>query len=171
MDYKLSVENETCPVTVEKTGDTSFTAVIKDSTHEVEITRLTAHSLLLTVNGRQVRAGIVKTAEGKQIVLHGQQYNVVDEDLLEQAGPARRSRKKALTEVTAPMPAEVISIAVEPGETVTEGQPVAVVSAMKMETTLYAPFDGVVTGVNVSPGEKVMPGVILVDIEKNDDSG
>ena len=37
--------------------------------------------------------------------------------------------------------------------------------------TLYAPFDGLVTGVNVAEGDKVMPGDILVDIQKTDEAG
>jgi pyruvate carboxylase len=39
---------------------------------------------------------------------------------------------------------------------------------MKMETTLFAPFDGTVKKVNVAEGDKVMPGDILVDIEKEE---
>ncbi|MRR35573.1 hypothetical protein EG829_13030, partial [bacterium] len=52
------------------------------------------------------------------------------------------------------------------GDTVTKGQGVVVVSAMKMETTLQAPFAGMVTRVNTAEGDKVMPGMILVDIER-----
>jgi biotin carboxyl carrier protein len=38
---------------------------------------------------------------------------------------------------------------------------------MKMETTLTAPSDGMVKTVNVAEGDKVMPGQILVDIDKD----
>ncbi|MDY0223131.1 MAG: acetyl-CoA carboxylase biotin carboxyl carrier protein subunit, partial [Desulfobacterium sp.] len=49
---------------------------------------------------------------------------------------------------------------------VEKGDPVVVVSAMKMETTLTAPHGGTVTRIGVKQGDKVMPGDILVDIEK-----
>jgi biotin carboxyl carrier protein len=52
------------------------------------------------------------------------------------------------------------------GDSVQKGDNVIVLTAMKMETTLTAPFPGRVKGINVSVGEKVMPGKILVDIEK-----
>ncbi|HOS98411.1 MAG TPA: acetyl-CoA carboxylase biotin carboxyl carrier protein subunit [Deltaproteobacteria bacterium] len=42
------------------------------------------------------------------------------------------------------------------------------VSAMKMETTLSAPFPGIVTRINCAEGDKVMPGQILVDIERDE---
>ena len=166
MDYKLSINNEPCPVTVEKTGDGAFTAGVDGTEYRVEGSRLSDNRLLLTVNGRQVVVGLVENAEGAQVIRRGQAYEVVDEDLLAQAGPARQKRKKAPTAVAASTPAVVISIAVAEGDTVTEGQAVALVSAMKMETTLYAPFDGVVTAVNVAAGDKVMPGQVLVDIDK-----
>ena len=39
---------------------------------------------------------------------------------------------------------------------------------MKMETTLTAPFGGKVRTVNVAQGDKVMPGQILIDIDKDE---
>lgn len=44
----------------------------------------------------------------------------------------------------APMPGTVVRIAVETGEHVTEGTPVVVLEAMKMEHTVAAPYDGTV---------------------------
>jgi len=55
---------------------------------------------------------------------------------------------------------------VSEGDDVEKGQGVVVVSAMKMETTLQAPFKGKVVQINVAEGDKVMPGQILVDIER-----
>jgi biotin carboxyl carrier protein len=64
------------------------------------------------------------------------------------------------------MPSVVVRIPVSEGDWVRKGQAVIVLTAMKMETTLTAPFPGRVTKINVAEGEKVMPGRILVDIEK-----
>ena len=72
--------------------------------------------------------------------------------------------------VTPPMPSVVVKVLVENGDAVTKGQGLVIVSAMKMETTLNAPYDGVVTGIHAEEGGKVMPGDILVDVKKNDDS-
>ena len=68
-------------------------------------------------------------------------------------------------EVTPPMPAVVVEVLVEPGDSVEQGQAVVVVSAMKMESTLVAPHNGVVTEVRVVQGDKVSPGDVLVTIE------
>jgi biotin carboxyl carrier protein len=67
------------------------------------------------------------------------------------------------------MPSVVVRIMTAEGDEVKKGQGVVVVSAMKMETTLQAPFKGRVLKINVAEGEKVMPGQVLVDIEREED--
>jgi 3-methylcrotonyl-CoA carboxylase alpha subunit len=67
--------------------------------------------------------------------------------------------------LTAPMPGKVIAILVEEGATVTKGQPVIVLEAMKMEHTLKAPADGAVTHLRFQVGDQVSEGVELVVFE------
>ena len=57
--------------------------------------------------------------------------------------------------IIAPMPGKVIAVDVSEGQTVTAGQRLLVLEAMKMEHALTAPFDGVVEGLSVSPGGQV----------------
>lgn len=44
--------------------------------------------------------------------------------------------------IIAPMPGKLLKVLVKNGDAVTEGQPLAILEAMKMEHTLTAPFDG-----------------------------
>ena len=64
--------------------------------------------------------------------------------------------------LTAPMPGRIVSVLVEPGETVREGQAVLVLEAMKMEHTLTAPADGTVEEVRFAPGDLVDEATELV---------
>ena len=61
----------------------------------------------------------------------------------------------------APMPGGVVRVLAEPGATVTAGQPLVVLEAMKMEHTVVAPVDGTVTEVHVGPGDQVDTGQVL----------
>ncbi|MFA5522553.1 MAG: pyruvate carboxylase [Castellaniella sp.] len=57
--------------------------------------------------------------------------------------------------VAAPMPGMIAGLAVTDGQRVTAGDPLLVIEAMKMETTLSAPCDGVVSDITVAAGTRV----------------
>jgi propionyl-CoA carboxylase alpha chain len=61
----------------------------------------------------------------------------------------------------APMPGSVISVAVAAGDTVSAGETVLVLEAMKMQHTVAAPHDGVVTDLPVAVGDQVAAGAVL----------
>jgi 3-methylcrotonyl-CoA carboxylase alpha subunit len=70
--------------------------------------------------------------------------------------------------ILSPMPGKVIAVEVAAGDTVTKGQKLLTLEAMKMEHSLTAPFDGVVAELNATPGAQVQVEALLVRIEKND---
>jgi acetyl/propionyl-CoA carboxylase alpha subunit len=61
----------------------------------------------------------------------------------------------------APMPGTVVRVPAAAGDTVTAGQPLVVLEAMKMEHTITAPTDGVVSELNVGEGSQVDTGTVL----------
>lgn len=65
-----------------------------------------------------------------------------------------------------PMPGTIIKVNANVGDTVSEGDAVVVVEAMKMETNLYTRISGKVTEVNVKEGDRVDSEDVLVKIEK-----
>ncbi|WP_292054897.1 acetyl-CoA carboxylase biotin carboxyl carrier protein subunit, partial [Brevundimonas sp. UBA5866] len=67
--------------------------------------------------------------------------------------------------ILAPMPGKVIAVEVVAGDTVTKGQKLLTLEAMKMEHTLTAPFDGVVEEVNCTAGDQVQVEALLVKID------
>ncbi|WP_295853389.1 acetyl/propionyl/methylcrotonyl-CoA carboxylase subunit alpha [uncultured Xylophilus sp.] len=67
--------------------------------------------------------------------------------------------------LTAPMPGKVVSFAVQAGDTVTKGQALAVMEAMKMEHTIAAPADGTVAELLYAPGDQVGEGAELLRLD------
>jgi len=68
--------------------------------------------------------------------------------------------------ILAPMPGKVIAVDVSAGDTVTKGQKLLVLEAMKMEHALTAPFDGTVAELTVAVGSQVQVEALLVRVEK-----
>ncbi len=67
--------------------------------------------------------------------------------------------------VRAPLPGRIIDLRVKAGDTVSKGQPLLVLEAMKMEHTLAAPSDGTIKSVRYAVGEQVTEGAELVEFE------
>ncbi len=68
--------------------------------------------------------------------------------------------------LSAPMPGKLLSFAVKVGDTVTPGQALAVMEAMKMEHTVAAPNAGTVAELLFAPGDQVSEGAPLLRIDR-----
>ena len=67
--------------------------------------------------------------------------------------------------VRSPLPGKIIDLRVKAGDSVSKGQPLLVLEAMKMEHTLSAPADGKVKSVRYAVGEQVAEGAELIEFE------
>ena len=67
-------------------------------------------------------------------------------------------------DVTAPLPGTINDVRVKVGDSVTEGQVVVILEAMKMENEIQAPAAGKVLAVNVRKGDAVAEGSVMITI-------
>ena len=70
--------------------------------------------------------------------------------------------------LTAPMPGKILAIEISEGDSVTAGQLLVLMEAMKMEHQIVAAFDGSVSEVRVTVGDQVDNGELLVVIASDD---
>ena len=63
--------------------------------------------------------------------------------------------------VSSPMPGTILSVNVNVGDTVAEGQVLMILEAMKMENEIMAPKAGTITSVAVQKGATVESGTLL----------
>jgi len=76
-----------------------------------------------------------------------------------------RWRAASRTDVTAPMPAKIVAVAVREGQQVTSGDTLVVLEAMKMELPVAAPLDGRVRAIACREGDLVQADAVLVELE------
>jgi biotin carboxyl carrier protein len=110
----------------------------------------------------RVTVAVADGADGRWIAVAGQVGFI--ERTSAEAAPNRARRRGAAASMAAAMPATVIRILVETGQTVRAGDVVLVLEAMKMEMPIRATKDGRVSAIRCAAGDLVQPGVDLVEI-------
>lgn len=103
--------------------------------------------------------------------VNGTAYEVTVEEVVGGAAPAPVAAAPAPAPVAAPagageqvkspMPGNILSVNVNVGDTVAEGQVLMILEAMKMENEIMAPKAGKVTSVNVQKDATVESGTLL----------
>ncbi len=146
--------------------------------------------LRIKIDNQIYDVDVIETSSGIYSILHnGKSYNV---ELIEASNPKKynvntfykkyeieivdaesryleaRKKQSGLSDsnvVTSPMPGKIVLIPVQKGDTVTEGQTVIVVSAMKMESEYKSPKSGIVKDIKVNVGDIVTGGQTLVIVD------
>uniref|UniRef100_A0A8C5I759 Pyruvate carboxylase n=1 Tax=Gouania willdenowi TaxID=441366 RepID=A0A8C5I759_GOUWI len=77
-----------------------------------------------------------------------------------------KAQKSIKGQVGAPMPGKVIEVKVEVGSKVEKGQPLCVLSAMKMETVVNSPMAGTIKAVHVTPDASLEGDDLILEIEE-----
>ncbi len=76
-----------------------------------------------------------------------------------------KSNKHSVKDIKSPMPGLVISIYVEVGQNVHEGDKLLSLEAMKMENILKCPGSGIVKNILVKSGDTVDKNALLIELE------
>lgn len=72
--------------------------------------------------------------------------------------------REQVIEILAEMVANVMSVAVSPGDSVATGDTVVLLESMKMEIPVIAEQSGTVRAVRVGPGDVVQEGDLLLEL-------
>lgn len=102
------------------------------------------------------------------LLINNRHYDVVlkdkYDDLLNQLGLDTSVNKKE-NEVKAPMPGQVLDILVTVGDTVSEGDGLIVLEAMKMENIIKSTRDGLIREIQIKKGNSVEKNAVLIMFE------
>jgi acetyl/propionyl-CoA carboxylase alpha subunit len=147
---------------------------------DVVLTRMENHYAPIWIDGREHRALLRPVGRGYEVSVDDRTEPIwlfVDHDTVfihafgrawrtEVVDPAERSAQSAeqADVVMAPMPGTLITIAVEPGQAVTTGQPLVVIESMKMQSEIVAWRDGVVERIYLRVGDTFDRGAGLVEL-------
>ena len=145
------------------TDDDCFRVVGPDGEVRLEAPTLAKDGLLrAALNGRAVATRTVVAGADVFVMREGATERITFET--PDAG-AFANVVEAGGRILAPMPGQVVSVAVSEGDRVRAGDVLVVVEAMKMEHEVRASGSGTVTAVRFAPGERVEEGAELVSVD------
>ena len=98
----------------------------------------------------------VRSGDAVLVSYRGRQYRVE-----KKSSAARSSSGVASGELRAPMPGSIVDVRVAEGDTVSKGDVLLVLEAMKTQQPFPAPFDGVVKKLPVAKGDQVQDNTLL----------
>jgi len=140
----------------------SYRASIGDKTVDVEIVRIGDGRLELLIDGERVIAYVSSDNAKRWVTVNGRTVALTKSSGAKRSGAGQDHA----SELAAPMPGVVRGVNVVEGETVTKGQTLLMIEAMKMEIRVQAPFDGVVKSLAVKVGQTVEREQILIVLER-----
>jgi biotin carboxyl carrier protein len=157
---------------------------------EVKLLESNGSQVKLSIDGRIYDADIVQFGNGLySIIIDGQSYSIemIEGDtpkhyvlntfyksfhveIIDAEKRYQRSRQKGSAmggenNISSPMPGKVVSIPVKVGQLVEVGQPVVIISAMKMESEIKVKNAGKVKEIRVKEGAVIDAHQVLMIIE------
>jgi biotin carboxyl carrier protein len=134
---------------------TSYKYKINGKEYEVTINSVSETNAQVTVNGASYEVEMIQEEKPQDPIYKRPSI------------PAREAAPHAEADksLKSPLPGMILAIKVKVGDTVREGQPVAVLEAMKMENEILSEHDGTVTEIHVEKGETVLEGATIVTIK------
>jgi biotin carboxyl carrier protein len=161
-EFTYQIGDEVQTVTVEREVDT-FRVVVGENSYQVRAQRPEHGRLNLQVGDRRLRAYVASDGSRRYVALAGQTWT------LERPQPQQKRRGAAAGgpgagSLEAAMPGLVLNVLVEEGEEVQQGQPLVLLSAMKMELRMAAPAAGRIVKIHCQAGQVVERGQVLVEM-------
>jgi biotin carboxyl carrier protein len=153
-------------VSLRETGEGLYEITLDGKTVHVDAVRSNPNIYSIIEDGQQFEAMVEERGGPKfDVLVRGRLFHLEASD--ERSRMLSQSAAVVATgpeNVTADMPGKIVKVEVSVGDTVTVGQPVVIVEAMKMENPIGAPIDGVVTEIAVQEGATVESGAPLFTV-------
>jgi len=172
MRYLARVGKDEFKLEVIRRGDGRYRVLLNGEERQVE-THGTGGAVSLSVDGQLWDASFNRegNSTGRNgdrsygVTIDGRHYPVQILDPLRQAAASSGPRQSGRAEIRSTMPGRITTVLVVEGQSISAGQGLVVVEAMKMENEITSPKDGTVGTISVSSGDAVEAGALLATVE------
>jgi biotin carboxyl carrier protein len=147
--------------------DSGYEVTIGERTYQVDALELQNDVRSLRIDGEHHEVSVRRRGEDYVVTSRQGTATVSATDPLTHLAQQTRGGKggRRHERVSAYMPGRVVAVLVQEGDSVTAGQGIVVLEAMKMENEIRAEHEGTVRQIFVQPGQAVDTGEPLFELE------
>ncbi|WP_338846495.1 acetyl/propionyl/methylcrotonyl-CoA carboxylase subunit alpha [Massilia sp. W12] len=154
---RFKTEQEDCVLQLEYQGQGWRLHYGAQST-DVELADEYGADLYLKLGDSTRHGSVVRAAQQFHVFSGGGHWQLEFDDPMQHAGETEAEGGR----LTAPMPGKVVAVMAQNGQSVSKGEPILIMEAMKMEHTIAAPHDGVIEEILYGVGDQVAEGAPLL---------
>jgi biotin carboxyl carrier protein len=170
MELELKVNNRNAIVKEIKREGNIITLAVDDEIYELDIVKVRNQEFSIINKGRSYNIEVIEADKPKHYHVNTLYFRF-DVEVIDNESRYRQSRMQggavqSDNTIKSPMPGKVVKVYVKPGDHVEAGQPLIVLSAMKMESEFKAGSRGIVREVPVQEGDTVDNNQLLVIIDE-----
>jgi len=161
MTYIATYRGQTTRIQVQEAEPNQFRVFLGEKAYEVDFLEPQKNILSLIIDGRsyEVDVDAVESSDTFGVMLKGDHYEIeVVEERKKKLAMKMAAGASGRQDLKSPMAGNVRNILVQPGETVSAGQVLLILEAMKMQNEIKSPIDGVIGSVTAREGVTVSMG-------------
>ncbi len=164
--HRLQLGAEARSIVIDEQGERVHVSIDDGDPIEVDATTsgVPGH-LSLVIDGVPRSAYVALDGDALHVTVEGRTFVIVPARAGGRGRGSVAGYEDPEGQISAPLAGVVVDVRVAVGDTVTAGQPVCVVEAMKMQNEVHSPHDGTITAVHCEGGQRVEKGELLVEYE------
>lgn len=169
MKFRASTDISSFEFQLHQNGNITVLAT-DDEEVTIEVSQISPNCYSILCEGKSYLVTVEDDSDNYRVAINQFVYNIRLSDetkiMMEEVG-AGRDIVDHSSELHAPIPGLASSILVSKGDSVSKGQRLMIIDAMKMENEITSPVSGIISDIFVELGSTVDKGELLLIIRRN----
>ncbi len=161
MTYIATYRGQTTRIQVQESEPNQFRVFLGEKVYDVDFLEPQKNILSLLIAGKsyEVDVDVAETSDDYGVLLKGDHYEIeVVEERKKKLALKMTAGASGRQDLKSPMAGNVRTVLVKPGDSVSAGQVLLILEAMKMQNEIKSPIDGIIGSVTAREGITVSMG-------------
>ena len=169
MAYEISIEHRTAKISLVNRVGNKAQIIVDDNQYDIDIVMVENGVYSILYNGHSYNVELIHGEGSKKYIVNtfAKTFNaeIIDAETKYINSRNKGTEMEGDNQIASPMPGKIVKIPVSVGDTVTSGQTLIVVEAMKMQSEFKATGEKMVSEILVKEGDTVNAHQVMIRLE------